>query len=209
VDTQDVQSMSKKAGMCSTHGPARKRCEIEGCQKVAVQGGKCIAHGAKKKLCSVKDCTKQAILSGMCKKHHDQEKLRNDGNVETSAQYPSIRMYPQSMYCLPVGDDSKTIAKENEGNSPDISGVLGTVSKSSSASSHRRGLSIFQDMGTVNTIIGSSAASTPTAANDITSTASTNSSRGGEGPRGRNTHNRGLSIFADDEVVDKIVHNGL
>ena len=58
--------------MCSTHGPARKRCEAEGCAKVAVQAGRCIAHGAKKKVCSIELCTKQAILGGMCKKHHDE-----------------------------------------------------------------------------------------------------------------------------------------
>ena len=68
----------KKAGLCSTHGPARKRCEVENCSKVAVQGGRCIAHGAKKKLCSVDECTKQAILGGMCKKHHDQKASGQD-----------------------------------------------------------------------------------------------------------------------------------
>ena len=36
----------KKVGLCSTHGPACKRCEVGGCEKVAVQGGRCIAHGA-------------------------------------------------------------------------------------------------------------------------------------------------------------------
>merc|ERR1712038_1986057 len=71
-------------------------------------------------------------------------------------------------------------------------------------SSHRRGLSIFQDMSAVNTIIGSS--SMPTG-NDMTTGALTRSSteagRAG-GVRGRNTHNRGLSIFTEEEVIDKI-----
>jgi hypothetical protein len=63
----------KKLGLCSTHGPARKRCEAEGgCTRVAVKGGRCIAHGAKKKVCSIEECQKQAILKGMCKKHHDE-----------------------------------------------------------------------------------------------------------------------------------------
>ena len=79
----------KKAGLCSTHGPARKRCEFEGCEKVAVQGGRCIAHGAKKKLCSKEGCSKQAILAGMCKKHHDQS--RKESNVGKSKSSGRVR----------------------------------------------------------------------------------------------------------------------
>jgi hypothetical protein len=62
----------KKGGLCSTHGPARKKCEFKGCSKAAVQGGRCITHGAKKKVCAIDTCNKQAILNGMCKKHHDE-----------------------------------------------------------------------------------------------------------------------------------------
>lgn len=152
--------------MCSTHGPARKRCEVEGCPKVAVQGGKCIAHGAKKKLCSMEGCKKQAILSGMCKKHHDQEKARNQNDVNNGG----LVHYPHQLkgtclltrYCVPVDGNGISVSKENEGNSPgELSGVAinrhdsGTA-PSSTANSHRRGLSIFQDMNAVDTIIGSS-----------------------------------------------------
>jgi hypothetical protein len=199
----------KKAGMCSTHGPARKRCEVEGCPKVSVQGGRCIAHGAKKKLCSVENCSKQAILSGMCKKHHDKDKMRSEASANHLAQYPSGQiMYPPGQYC-------HAVAKENEGNSPDFSGVgvnrreSGTVSNSSSAA-HRRGLSIFQDMSTVDTIIGSSSTSA-LPSGDTTNTLARSSSApsASEGVRSRNRHNRGLSIFAEDEVVDKIVLNDI
>jgi len=44
--------------LCSTHGPARKRCEVGGYEKIAVQGGRCIVHSAKKKVCSVENCAK-------------------------------------------------------------------------------------------------------------------------------------------------------
>ena len=189
----------KKAGMCSTHGPARKRCEVEGCSKVSVQGGRCIAHGAKKKLCSVEKCAKQAILSGMCKKHHDQER---EQNFHSSAS---------SQYCIPV--DGVNVTKENEGNSPDVSGVSGSfVSNGAVASSsHRRGLSIFQDMSTVDTIIGAPPSSNSEGNDEsavshstqqYASRSSMNSSKG-------KNHNRGLSIFSEDAVQDKIVRNGI
>mmetsp|Transcript_14424 Transcript_14424/g.21189 ORF Transcript_14424/g.21189 Transcript_14424/m.21189 type:complete len:196 (-) Transcript_14424:228-815(-) len=115
----------KKAGMCSAHGPPRKLCEYSDCRKVAVQGGKCIAHGAKKKLCSMEGCKKQAILSGMCKKHHDQH----------------ISSQTQLHLCIPVtnsgGNSEPSNENGQEGNLPE----------------HRRGLSIFDDMNAVDTII--------------------------------------------------------
>ena len=190
----------KKAGMCSTHGPARKRCEVEGCPKVAVQGGKCIAHGAKKKLCSVDACKKQAILSGMCKKHHDQEKLRKETGLD---QFSVGQNGPTCTYCIPT--------KENEGNSPEIAvnGVNANhhVIETASSAQHRRGLSIFQDMSTVNTIIG-----VPTSAGHNETAPSLSRrpatiSREREGSHGPPSHKRGLSIFNDEEVVDKIVQN--
>jgi hypothetical protein len=49
--------------------PPRKRCEHEGCEKVAVQGGKCIGHGAKKKRCEIEGCTKQSCVVGRCIMH--------------------------------------------------------------------------------------------------------------------------------------------
>lgn len=187
----------KKAGMCSTHGPARKRCEVEGCPKVAVQGGKCIAHGAKKKLCKVDECQKQAILGGMCKKHHDLEKA---GKL----QLPSTMS--EGEYCQPVGNNSSMFRKENEGNSPDSDG---TAQRPTKTTSHRRGLSIFQDMSAVNTIIGSTSEGTTTdqAIDDTerTSSRARSSSRANR----RGSHNRGLSIFAEEEVINKIVHNGI
>lgn len=64
----------KKAGMCSAHGPARKKCEHENCANIAVQGGLCISHGAKKRMCSIAGCNRKAraVFSQMCKRHHDE-----------------------------------------------------------------------------------------------------------------------------------------
>lgn len=177
----------KKAGMCSTHGPARKRCEFEGCEKVAVQGGRCIAHGAKKRLCSFENCEKQAILSGMCKKHHDQSQTNNE----------SFGQYSANQYCMAVGNNGGF--KENEGNSPNDNGA----SSATPSSQHRRGLSIFQDMAAVNTIIGSNER------NDVNSSYSTTSSSSPNSRQGPSLHNRGLSIFADEEIMGKIVDKGL
>ena len=59
----------KHAGMCSAHGPRRKRCLVGGCDKASVQRGMCIAHGAKKKLCLTEGCERQGVVKGMCKRH--------------------------------------------------------------------------------------------------------------------------------------------
>ena len=189
----------KKAGMCSTHGPARKRCELEGCPKVAVQGGKCIAHGAKKKLCKVDECQKQAILSGMCKKHHDLEK---SGKL----QLPST--VSEGEYCQPVGYNSSMFTKENEGNSPDSDAAAQITTKTAS---HRRGLSIFQDMSAVNTLIGSTSRVTTTdqAVDGRERASSSTRARSSSRANRRSSHNRGLSIFTDEEVINNIVHNGI
>jgi len=124
--------------MCSTHGPARKRCSIEGCGKVAVQGGRCVSHGAKKKTCSVFDCPKQATLFGMCKRHHDVVKDQGPSAVSEVTQENTVASlaWEQSQVCLPV---SSSIEKHGK--------------------SHQRGLSIFHEMSTVDTILASSYAS--------------------------------------------------
>ena len=127
--------------MCSAHGPARKRCDVDGCNKVAVQGGKCIAHGAKKKLCCFDNCKKQAILSGMCKKHRDQKV------AEENEQH----------ICVVIND-------ENNAND--------------SKPAHRRGLSVFEDLNTVDTIIA------------------------GKNDEKLPTHGRGLSFYAEEAVAN-------
>lgn len=63
----------KHAGMCSAHGPRRKRCFVGGCDKASVQRGMCIAHGAKKKLCLTEGCERQGVVKGMCKRHRVEE----------------------------------------------------------------------------------------------------------------------------------------
>lgn len=120
--------------MCSTHGPARKRCSVDGCGKVAVQGGRCVSHGAKKKTCSVFDCPKQATLFGMCKRHHDtvkqdQAQAVSENDPETIVATPT---WERSQVCLPV-----------------------TTSSEKNEKSHQRGLSIFHEMSTVDTILAS------------------------------------------------------
>jgi len=148
----------KKAGLCSTHGPARKKCEHEGCNKVAVQGGVCIAHGARKKLCSVERCTKQAILGGMCKKHHDQHHglaAPNSNKVGSGARRlssagagaPSSGGGKQPSFCVVVGGGAKVAPAGGSVGQPQPGGSRGTPG-------HRRGLSLFQEMSAVDTIIG-------------------------------------------------------
>jgi len=135
----------KKAGLCSTHGPARKRCDYENCTKVAVQGGRCIAHGAKKKLCSVENCTKQAILAGMCKKHHDLEHGIVAARGSRAKKTGALEGQPASQdsaLCVIIDEPSAVSAEPPEGQVP----APAPVPVPGNKPSHKRGLSIFQDM---------------------------------------------------------------
>lgn len=113
------------SGLCSAHGPARKRCSVEGCPKVAVQAGRCIAHGAKKKVCchvheqggSQVQCTKQAILGGYCKRHYD---------------------------------EVHGVVKQRKTRAPKDQGEVGNPNHKPG---HERGLSLFQDSDLMETII--------------------------------------------------------
>lgn len=154
----------KKAGKCSAHGPARKRCDVDGCQKVAVQGGRCIGHGAKKKLCNVDSCGKQAIFGGMCKRHNDES-----GVVE-------------SIDGGSRGGKGRDTADDRH---------------------HRRGLSFFQDMSTVNTIINSSQDRSTCGLVDH----KTQCSPCPQDEKKKATHKRGLSLFSEKEVQEKIIQN--
>jgi len=166
--------------MCSAHGPARKRCDVTGCQKVSVQAGRCISHGAKKKLCSEEGCRKQAILAGMCKRHNDECCLEKDQlhDNEKGAEVP------------PKAKDDKQ------------------------GHHHRRGLSVFQDMSTVDTIINGE----PVGVTNIHQDRHANIGRRDEqqldtrpvdgvelGLCGASTHKRGLSLFSDNDVAEKII----
>jgi len=183
----------KKAGMCSAHGPARKRCEFPDCGKVSVQGGKCIAHGAKKKLCSLEDCTKQAIFSGMCKKHHDQM------NGVTNAR-----------------NEKKSIARNNGNHDADQHCIViprsysypqdsGLSEKQSGKKSHRRGLSIFQDMNTVDSNLAQKSGGSESSY--LSRNESSEEVNIDHKKVRKPLHRRGLSLFVDDDVADSIIRN--
>lgn len=154
----------KKAGMCSTHGPARKKCEIEGCEKVSVQGGRCIGHGARKKMCIVEGCGKQGIIAGMCKKHHDicgklnlnTTKVTNPhGTFSTHRDIP-VGIETNIRNPVEVSHNRSQHHNTHSGSQPNPSSHVSTTSLDNSTkivNTHRRGLSIFQEMSTVNTIL--------------------------------------------------------
>lgn len=54
---------------------ARRKCSVEHCQNRVVQGGLCISHGAKRKLCGHPGCTKHVKKAGMCSTHGPPRKL--------------------------------------------------------------------------------------------------------------------------------------
>jgi len=213
----------KKAGLCSTHGPARKRCEFEGCKNVSVKGGRCISHGARKKLCRIEDCQKQATISGMCKKHHDTQKpktssqqdnlsniglgerLQNSNNNNALANLCTfIRQSTK-----PEGDATETGRhEEHDGKAP--------------KSTHTRGLSFFSEMNAVERIIGrdhhGSARHGFTRSTNATANfhsgprvpgISPSQSRNGisQKDESEKMHRRGLSLFSDVNVADTIIND--
>lgn len=186
----------KKAGMCSAHGPARKKCEYEGCAKVAVQGGKCIAHGAKKKLCNVENCTKQAILSGMCKKHFDKTNGVTKGK-KLMDNKPSV---DKSVYCVEVGSLEEASFLDS----------LFRDDKKTGKRTHVRGLSLFQDMNTVDKILAQDE-SNEVKKNQEVSLLPSNDKQNESPNMGTSNivpvHKRGLSFFVEDEVADSIIQN--
>ena len=99
---------------------------------MAVQGGKCISHGAQKKKCNLDGCAKQAIMGGMCKKHYDSV----NGVVKVRAsRRRSLKQKSASMECFsPIA-------------------VPLTDEHPKRESGHQRGLSFFQEIDNMDTII--------------------------------------------------------
>eukprot|EP00560_Eucampia_antarctica_P004429 CAMPEP_0197841502 /NCGR_PEP_ID=MMETSP1437-20131217/46219_1 /TAXON_ID=49252 ORGANISM="Eucampia antarctica, Strain CCMP1452" /NCGR_SAMPLE_ID=MMETSP1437 /ASSEMBLY_ACC=CAM_ASM_001096 /LENGTH=454 /DNA_ID=CAMNT_0043451275 /DNA_START=554 /DNA_END=1918 /DNA_ORIENTATION=- len=193
----------KKAGMCSAHGPARKRCEFERCVKVSVQGGKCIAHGAKKKMCFIENCTKQAIFSGMCKKHHDQTNgIANTGHGKRSTDENNVTKEINE-YCSVIGLGSESYTLENP--LPE--------KKNLAKPSHRRGLSIFQDMSTVDRILSQENANAEDGSESLCLSREIDRNKSSQMVNAnlktspQPSHKRGLSIFVDDDVAESIIQN--
>eukprot|EP00978_Attheya_sp_CCMP212_P010781 scaffold26263_cov48-Attheya_sp.AAC.3 len=214
----------KKAGLCSSHGPARKRCEAGGCDKVSVQGGRCISHGAKKKTCSKGECKKQAVVYGMCKRHHDQavsdneispptKAVRNPTSTPKSSSSKDDQSSPtllcQSTSIDDTPEPSPIHNKDTNNLTPNNNNNRNNNNKIE-PKSHRRGLSIFQDMSTVDTIIGESrdysdgeeASTPPVVGNNNDNDLASPSQK--SGPH----HQRGLSIFTDESLTETIIQSG-
>ncbi len=160
----------------------RRKCSIEGCTNRVVQGGLCISHGAKRKLCGHPGCTKHVKKAGMCSAHGPPRKLCEFDNC------PKVAV--QGGRCIAHGAKKKLCSL----NSCKKQAILGGMckkhhdqhmeaeakAKRAGQGSHRRGLSI-DDMNTVN------------------------QSSIDDGSKPKASHTRGLSIFTDTEVVEKII----
>ncbi|KAL9191273.1 hypothetical protein ACHAXT_000979 [Thalassiosira profunda] len=147
----------KLAGFCSAHGPARRKCGHEGCTRVAVQGGRCLSHGAKRRVCCYplknrgERCDKNAIVGGMCKKHYDRVQEAN-GMLEIAGGV-----------CQPISEsgpyEEGDARMGYEAEQPPTVAVAPKVHKKRARKNpppqHQRGLSIFEDMATMNAIISS------------------------------------------------------
>ena len=157
----------------------RRKCNIGGCTNRVVQGGLCISHGAKRKLCGHAGCTKHVKKAGMCSAHGPPRKLCEFDDCSKVAV--------QGGRCIAHGARKKLCCVNLCKKQAILAGMckkhhdqhLEAEAKGNKSRGHRRGLSI-DDMNTVNQNSLDDAKQTP-------------------------THNRGLSIFTDKEVVEKII----
>ena len=158
----------KLAGYCSTHGPARKKCDEWGCTRVAVQGGKCLSHGAKRRICKFpkERCNKNAIVGGMCKKHYDMMKdanglLETFGEEQVGHPVPGhpVPGHPVPPLAMPAVPQLYRTTAPPVAPAPPVAVTYTSPLKKNKHPRHQRGLSIFEEMGTVDAIINSGAAS--------------------------------------------------
>ena len=156
----------KLAGFCSAHGPARRKCDAEGCTRVAVQGGKCLSHGARRRVCKYPGeggCNKNAIIGGMCKKHHDLMKDANGLLDSLSTCIPitasnSVESFAESCCSstTPVMEETRKLVLMDSSETASTIEIDKRASKKILPVCHKRGLSIFDEMQTVDAIINSS-----------------------------------------------------
>jgi hypothetical protein len=222
----------KKAGLCSSHGPARKKCEHPNCSKVAVQGGKCITHGAKKKLCLFSGCEKQGIINGHCKKHHDFATAERKVAI---APPGAIATPSPKSFCVPIKTDTVTATITSTVEDYPFANVAPHAQLEQPLphlGGHTRGLSIFHDMKAMEHFIVCEEGITPKTATIAAPTlprmkeermaggnclavSSFDGLRSNNGTsdatdqsmqlQSHQLHNRGLSLFGDDQVSDAII----
>lgn len=168
----NCQNRVVQGGLCIAHGAKRKICGFPGCTKHVKKAGMCSAHGPARKRCDIESCNKVAVQGGKCIAHGAKKKLCCFDNCKKQAILSGM--------CKKHRDQK--VAEENEQH---ICVVINDENNANdSKPAHRRGLSVFEDLNTVDTIIA------------------------GKNDEKLPTHGRGLSFYAEEAVANMHRYNG-
>uniref|UniRef100_A0A6V2CYR2 WRKY19-like zinc finger domain-containing protein n=1 Tax=Ditylum brightwellii TaxID=49249 RepID=A0A6V2CYR2_9STRA len=175
-----------QGGLCISHGAKRKTCSHPGCTKNVKKAGLCSAHGPARKKCDMEGCNKVAVQGGRCISHGAKKKLCYMEGCKKQAILLGM--------CKKHHDEKQGIAKGDKKKSE----INSKLKVESNKTQHRRGLSIFQDMSAVDTIIGNGSMPPP----------KTKSQKEKE-ERLKHGHRRGLSLFTDEKMTEAIIQNNM
>lgn len=154
---------------------SRRKCSIENCHNRVVQGGLCISHGAKRKLCGHPGCNKHVKKAGMCSSHGPPRKLCEFAGCSKVAV--------QAGRCISHGAKKKLCSVENCKKQAILSGMCMKHHDEEMGREH-----LFCE---------------PLYGEEMN--ASTSDYAESPEPPNKPTHARGLSIFTDIDIQEKII----
>ncbi|KAL3793048.1 hypothetical protein HJC23_003056 [Cyclotella cryptica] len=135
-----------QGGLCISHGAKRKTCNFPGCTKNVKKQGKCSAHGPERKRCEAEGCTKVAVQGGKCISHGAKKK----GCAVEGCSKQSI----MGGMCKKHYDEYNGVVKVRAPRKKKSMGPNDTSrDDDTSRDGHVRGLSVFNEMETMERII--------------------------------------------------------
>jgi len=155
-----------QGGLCISHGAKRKICGHPGCTKHVKKAGMCSAHGPARKRCDIDGCNKVAVQGGRCIAHGAKKKLCSFDKCTKQAILSGMCKKHRDQKLAEESEQNICVVINDENNAND------------SKPAHRRGLSVFEDLNTVDTIIA------------------------GKNDEKLPTHGRGLSFYAEEAVAN-------
>ena len=157
---------------------SRRKCSVPECPNRVVQGGLCIAHGAKRKTCNHPGCTKNVKKAGMCSTH---------GPARKRCEFEGcVKVAVQGGRCIAHGAKKKVCSLEE----CTKQAIVGGMCK--------------KHYDEVNGIVKVRGQRKKAAANNKQQP----KSKAGESKNeGKGNHERGLSLFQDDDLMNTIINN--
>ena len=156
----------------------RRKCTVPECPNRVVQGGLCISHGAKRKTCKHPGCTKNVKKAGMCSTH---------GPARKRCEFEGcVKVAVQGGRCIAHGAKKKECSIEE----CTKQAIVGGMCK--------------KHYDEVNGIVNVRRQRKKAAANNKQQPKSKVAASKNEG---KGNHERGLSLFQDDELMNTIINN--